>query len=305
MGADPAKGELAELVRLTEEGFMVTLVGPTASGKTELAVRLADRIGGEVVSADSVQVYRRFDVGSGKPLPGELALAKHHLIDVLEPHDPIDAAVYADLATKAIVDIRARGKHPIVCGGTFLWVKALLYGLAEGPAANSAIRQRHQAIADTQGRAELHRLLAEVDPGSAARLHPNDLVRVGRALEVFEVTGRTMTALQGAHAFRVPRHKAHLVARNVTPEALTKNITHRVEAWLTAGWVDEVARLVRDGYGAARAMGSVGYREVHAHVVGELPREVLAERIVRATRVFARRQRTWLNHAEVIWLDSS
>ena len=297
-----AEGDVDRLARLSDEGLLVAIVGPTASGKTELAVQLAQRIGGEVVSADSVQVYRRFDIGSGKPTGEELARAPHHLIDVVDPGDAIDAARYADLASRAIDDIRARGKRPIVCGGTFLWVKALLFGLADAPPANAEVRARHQAIVLEKGRSELHRLLAEVDARSAARLHQNDVLRVSRALETFELTGETMSALHERHAFREVRHPAKLVARRVEPEELTARIATRVEGWLEAGWVEEVAALVDGGFGEARAMGSVGYREVRAHVRGEMPRAALGESIVRATRVFARRQRTWLGHAEVMWL---
>lgn len=294
--------DLGRLKKLSDDGLIVAIVGPTASGKTELAVELAERIDGEVVSADSVQVYRRFDIGSGKPTKEERSRAAHHLIDVVEPGEAIDAARYADLATRAIGDIRARGKRPIVCGGTFLWVKALLFGLADAPPASAELRARHQGIAAEQGRSELHRLLQEVDPKSAARLHPNDMLRVSRALEAFELTGETMSAIHERHAFRDVRHPAQLVARRVTPPDLTARIEARVTRWLADGWVDEVAALVEAGFGETRAMGSVGYREVRAHVRGELTRAALGESIVRATRVFARRQRTWLGHADVMWL---
>jgi tRNA dimethylallyltransferase len=303
LDGDARDDDLDRLASLSEEGVIVTIVGPTASGKTDLATRLAARIGGEVISADSVQVYRRFDLGSGKPTREELGRAPHHLVDVVDPGDAIDAARYAELATRAIEDIRARGKKPIVCGGTFLWVKALLFGLADAPPADPAIRARHHAIAEEKGRGELHRLLASVDPRSAERLHPNDVVRVGRALEVFELTGETLSALHERHAFRTTRHLARLVARRVTPEDLTVRIARRVTGWLEAGWIAEVGTLLEEGYGETRAMGSVGYREVRAHLAGELSREALGDTIVRATRVFARRQRTWLGHADVMWIE--
>jgi len=293
---------LTRVVDATGEDVIIAVVGPTASGKTDLACRLAERLHGEVVSVDSVQVYRRFDIGSGKPTAEELARAPHHLVGVLDPHDPVDAARYATLASHAIADIRARGKRPIVCGGTFLWVKALLQGLVEAPPASPEARARHAAIVESEGRAALHSLLATVDPKSAARLHPNDVLRVGRALEVFELTGRTLSELHEGHAFREVRYASRLVARRLSPETLTERIAQRVTHWLATGWVEEVAALCNEGLGDARAMGSVGYREVAAHVRGELTREALADAIVRATRVFARRQRTWLNSADVTWL---
>ena len=281
---------------------VLAVVGPTASGKTELAVRVARRIGGEIISADSVQVYRGFDVGSGKPSPAERASAPHHLVDVLDPLDGIDAARFAELALAAIDSVRARGKVPILCGGTFLWVKALLYGLADAPPASEPIRARHRAIALAEGRPAVHALLAAVDPAIAARLHPNDLVRVSRALEVHELTGETMSSWQARHGFSSVRLRARLVGVAVESEELTRRITARVQRWLAEGWIEEVRTLVGSGYGESRAMGSVGYREIRAHVKGEIPREDLEMLIVRSTRIFARRQRTWLHHAAVTWL---
>jgi tRNA dimethylallyltransferase len=296
---------VARVAALAEDGAMIAVVGPTASGKTELATLLAERMGGEIVSADSVQIYRGFDVGSGKPTAAELARARHHLIGALDPLDPVDAAGYADLASLAIADVRARGNVPILCGGTFLWVKALLHGLVSAPPASQEIRARHHAVATREGRSSLHAELERVDPEAAARLHPNDLVRVSRALEVYELTGKRISAWQAEHAFATTRHRARLVAIARDPQTLTARIRKRVTAWLEGGWIEEVRALEETGYGEARAMGSVGYREVHAHVRGAIAREDLAEVIVRATRVFARRQRTWLNHAEVCWVGES
>jgi tRNA dimethylallyltransferase len=277
---------------------LVCVVGPTASGKTALAVELCERLNGEVVSCDSVQIYRGFDIGSGKPSEGELARAPHHLIGVLDPLDPVDASVYARMADGAIEDVRARGKRPILCGGTFLWTKALLYGLAEAPSADPAIRERHRLLVEDKGRPALHALLASTDPETASRLHPNDVVRVSRALEVEELTGRPMSAWQAEHGFSQARHDAALLA--IARPDLSQRIEARVGAMLAAGWIDEVKDLVAKGYAESRAMGSVGYREVLAHVRGELPD--LAPAIVRSTRIFARRQKTWLNHAGVVWL---
>jgi tRNA dimethylallyltransferase len=296
-----AVSELAELAR---GGTLVAIVGPTASGKTALAVEVAERVGGEIVSADSVQVYRGFDVGSGKPTAEERARAPHHLVDVLDPMDPMDASRFVAMADAAIDDVRRRGRVPIVCGGTFLWVKALLQGLAAAPPADEAVRARHRALADAEGRAALHARLRAVDARSAERLHPNDLLRVSRALEVFELTGEPMSVLQERHAFRTARHEARLFALRLGPDVLRARIEARVDAWLRAGWLDEVRALVASGFAGARAMGSVGYKELAAHVAegrGE-PTPELREKIVQSTRIFARRQRTWLNHEPVTWL---
>ncbi|WP_438017351.1 tRNA (adenosine(37)-N6)-dimethylallyltransferase MiaA [Sorangium sp. So ce315] len=283
-----------EAIAPPSPGELLVVVGPTASGKTELAIRLAERLGGEVVSADSVQIYREFDVGSGKPTRSERARAPHHLVDVADPTQAIDAQRFAELAEAAIADVRGRGRVPIVCGGTFLWVKALLFGLSPAPPADAALRARHRAIADAEGRAALHARLAEVDPESAARLAPNDFVRVSRALEIYERSGRTQTAWHAEHGFRERRHAARLLAVHRDRAELDRRIEARVALWLEQGWVDEVRALLARGYGDARAMGSVGYKQVREHLEGRLPTEELAPAIVRATRTFVRRQRTWL-----------
>jgi len=293
-----------QALRIAEEhpDEIPTIVGPTASGKTELAVALAERLGGEVVSADSVQIYRWFDIGSGKPTAEDVARAPHHLLSALDPLEHIDAAAWAERAATAIGEVRSRGRVPIVCGGTFLWVKALLYGLVEAPAASPELRGRYGVIAEEAGRHVLHARLREVDPESAERLHPNDLVRVTRALEVFDLTGKPLSQSQREHAFAQVRHRSRLMALAHDSAALTERIRARATQWLRTGWIDEVSSLTSRGYGDARAMGSVGYAQVRAMLAGELPRDDLEGAIVRATRVFARRQRTWLHRAQVVWL---
>lgn len=284
---------------------LIVVVGPTASGKTELAVALGERLGGEIVSADSVQIYRHFDVGTGKPTPEERARVPHHLIDVLEPLEAMDAGRWAERAELTLADIRARGCVPIVCGGTFLWVRALIYGLVEAPPADPAVRERHRALAEREGRPALHARLAEVDPESARRLAPNDFVRVSRALEVHELTGTPLSVVQQRHGFKQARHRARLVGLRRAPTELDERIARRVRAMLDQGFVEEVERLVEQGYGDARAMGSVGYRQVREALAAGTAsdREALADAIRRATRVFARRQRTWLRREPVEWLE--
>jgi tRNA dimethylallyltransferase len=283
-------------------GDLLVVVGPTATGKTALAVALAENLGGEVIGADSVQIYEGFDIGSGKPTAAELSLAPHHLVSAIRPMDPIDAASWAGAAARTIDEVRSRGRVPIVCGGTFLWVKALLFGLAKAPAANADIREAHRIIAAREGRAALHVRLSALDPESAARLHPNDFVRVSRALEVWELTARPMSEWQREHGFSTPVRPAQLVALVADPAVHTVRIKARVDQWLAQGWIEEVHMLLARGYGGARAMGSVGYSQVRAALDGTLARQDLSDAIVRATRVFARRQRTWLHHAKVTWL---
>ncbi|HEU4532836.1 MAG TPA: tRNA (adenosine(37)-N6)-dimethylallyltransferase MiaA [Polyangiaceae bacterium] len=293
------------LIAPPEGGEVLAVVGPTASGKTRLAVALAEAFGGEIVGADSVQIYRRFDAGSGKPTADERARVPHHLVDVADAREPFDAARFAALAEEAIAGVRARGKVPIVCGGTFLWVKALLFGLAEGAPSSPELRARHLELAEREGRAALHGRLREVDPASAERLAPNDFVRVSRALEVFELTGRRLSELQAAHGFRAPRHRARLLGVGWERDALDARVRARTQAFLAAGWVEEVRALEAEGYADTRPMQSVGYRQVLAHVRGELPRGELAPAVDRATRIFVRRQRTWLRDQPVHWLPPS
>jgi tRNA dimethylallyltransferase len=286
-------------------GELLAIVGPTATGKTALAVAIAERLDGEVISADSVQIYRSFDVGSGKPTAAERARAPHHLVSVLDPTQHVDAAAWAGLAAAAIADVRARGRVPILCGGTFLWTRALLYGLAEIPGANAELRERYRMTAEADGRSALHDRLRAVDRPSAERLHPNDFVRVSRALEVFELTGRPLSDWHREHAFARAQHRARLVAIAIESGTLTDRIRARVRGWLEEGWVEEVEGLLRSGYADTRPMGSVGYAQVRAVIEGRAAPADLELAIVRATRVFARRQRTWLNHVDVAWVGQS
>lgn len=278
------------------------VVGPTASGKSALALRLAETLGGEIISADSMQIYRGFDIGTGKPSREEQQQVPHHLVDVADPLEYWDAARWAEEATRLVGEIRERGKLPIVCGGTFLWVRALVYGLADAPRADEELRARHREWAEREGRAALHARLAEVDPPSAARLAPNDFVRVSRALEVFELTGKPMSEVQAAHGFREQRFPARFVGVERERAEHDALIATRVRAMLEAGWVAEVQQLIERGYADARVMQSVGYRQVFDAVrAGKAPD---ADEIVRATRVFARRQRTWLRDQPVEWLPA-
>lgn len=284
------------------EDELLVVVGPTASGKTELAIDLAEAFDGEVIGADSVQIYRGFDIGSGKPTEAERQRAPHHLIDVMDPLDAVDAQRFAELAGQAVEAIRGRGRVPIVCGGTFLWVKALVWGLAPAPPADAEVRARHAAIVEAEGRAALHARLAVVDPASAARLAPNDFVRVSRALETFELSGKPQSAWHAEHSFRDRRHKARLIGAARGREELDRRIEQRTETWLREGWIEEVQGLLDRGYRGARAMGSVGYRQVLDYLDGRMNRDELALMIVRATRVYVRRQRTWLRDLDVLYV---
>lgn len=284
---------------------LMVLVGPTASGKSDLAMDIAERCGGEIVSADSVQVYRHFDIGSGKPSAEDRQRVAHHLVDEWDPLDDVDAARYAARARSVIERVAATGKRPILCGGTFLWVRATLFGLAPMPAANEEIRLRHRRLVEEHGNAALHQQLAEVDAPAFEKLNPNDFVRVSRALEVYELTGRSMSDLQQEHGFREPLVPHRLVGVRRERDELDARIAERVRGMFRRGWVEEVRDLVSRGYADARAMGAVGYRQVRDAVLAgsAVDEDVLVEGISRATRVFARRQRTWLRDEPVRWVS--
>jgi tRNA dimethylallyltransferase len=294
-----AKSEDAELPRA------IVIVGPTASGKSDLALRWATRFDGEIVNADSVQIYRHFDIGSGKPSAEELARVPHHLLGTFDPHAEMDASIFAELAIERIREIEARGKIAIVCGGTFLWVRALLFGLVPAPPKDESLRERHRQFVAERGREALHEQLSGVDPASYARLMPNDFVRVSRALEVFELTGKPLSELQQAHGFATPRLNARLFGVAQAREELHRRIAERTLGMFAKGWLDEVRDLIAQGFGDTRPMASVGYREVHQALTSGEQVEIsaLAEQVSRATRVFARRQLTWLREQPVHWLS--
>ncbi|MCZ6807578.1 MAG: tRNA (adenosine(37)-N6)-dimethylallyltransferase MiaA [Deltaproteobacteria bacterium] len=285
---------------------VLVIAGPTATGKTAAAIALAEHFGGELVGADSVQVYRGFDIGSAKLTAAELGTVRHHLIDVIDPDEEIDAAAYAALADRAIEGIRERGRLPIVVGGTGLWIRALLRGLVEVPPVDPDLRKRLEANAHAEGTEALHTRLAAIDPLTAEAVHPNDLVRIVRALEVYEQTGVPLGELREEHALGEPRYQAMFVVLDLDRERHTAVVTARVQAMLDAGWVDEV-RALRQRWGdEVRPLGSVGYREVLAHIRDGVPLEKTQRLIRKSTRTYARRQRTWFKgEPGVSWLSES
>jgi tRNA dimethylallyltransferase len=272
---------------------LVVVAGTTASGKTELALALARRLGGELVGADSVQVYRGFDVGSAKPTAEELGGIAHHLLDVVDPDEAIDAARYASLADAAIAGVASRGRLPIVVGGTGLWLRALVRGLVALPAPDPTLRASLEAEVARDGAPRLHARLAAIDPRAAVAIHPHDALRIVRALEVHAQTGEALGELRHRHALGAPRYPTLFLALDRPREELRVRLTLRVRSMLERGWVDEVRRLLARWGPDVRAFGSVGYREVLAHVRGELSAEAAEAGAVRASWVYARRQRTW------------
>lgn len=274
--------------------MLVVICGPTASGKTGAAIRVCAEIGGEVISADAVQIYRHLDIGSAKPTAAEQAAVPHHLIDLVDPAERYSAARYVADAEVAIAEIRGRGRVPVVAGGCGLYIKALLFGLMPAPPADLEVRAQLEAVEAKGGAGTLHRQLEQIDPASAARLHPADLVRIVRALEVYQLTGRPISAHQAEHGFAEPRHRAMVWGLDPGPEQLTERINARVDQMMDEGFLAEVEGLLERGYHRETpGMTCPGYRELAAHLAGELDLAEAVGLIQRSHRRYARRQRTW------------
>ena len=298
---------LAHLGPMASAIPILIITGQTASGKERLAVAVAASLGGEIVSADSMKVYRSMDIGTAKASADERRAVPHHLLGVADPQETFSTALWLRLADAAIADIHARGRVPIVSGGTPLYLKALLEGLFEGPAATPAVRERLVAEAEVQGTPALHARLAEVDAAAAARIHPNDLRRIVRALEVWELTGSPISDLQKQWGRRRPRYRPLVAAIRRDREDLTRRIRERVRRMADAGLVEEVRRLAARPGGLARGpRQALGYAEVLDYLDGRMAWEETVAAIVAHTRQFARRQMTWLSRFEgVAWLDAA
>lgn len=269
---------------------LVVIVGPTGAGKTRLSLELAERVGGEVISCDSQQVYIGMDIGTGKATAAERARVPHHLLDVVKPDQEMTAARFIAMADAAIADVWARGKHAIVCGGTGLYVRALLLGLFEGPPASAELR------AELGKRTDLFEELQRIDPDSAAKIDRNDQKRLIRAIEVFRLTGEPMSVHQARHDHRTlpRRYEARLVGLSPEREALYAAIDARVDHMIEAGLEREVAALREAGYlPPLRSQQAIGYAELHEVAAGGLERGRAIELIKRNSRHYARRQLSW------------
>jgi tRNA dimethylallyltransferase len=280
------------------------LVGPTSSGKSAAALAAAELLGGEIISADSMKVYRGMDVGTAKPTAQERRRVAHHLLDILDPSESYDAARFAADCSRAIEEITSRGRAPVVEGGSALYLKAWLEGLFEGPARDERIRSRLRAEAAELGRAHLHRRLAEVDPASAERIHPNDYRRIERALEVYELTGRPMSEMHAGTESRVALG-VRIAGISVPRERLYESIDRRVDSMMAAGLLDETRGLAsRPGGLSKEAAGALGYAEILAHVRGEIDLSEAVRLIKRNTRRFARKQMAWFRRFQgVTWVE--
>jgi tRNA dimethylallyltransferase len=275
----------------------ILLMGPTASGKSVLALAIAARYPVEIISVDSAQVYRGMDVGTAKPSAAERAAVAHHLIDVIDPDQSYSAAQFRNDATRLMREITARGRVPLLAGGTMLYFKALREGLSNLPQADAALRAAIEAEAREKGWPAMHAELARIDATTAARLNPGDAQRIQRALEVFRITGKPLSVLQGARVLAPAQYRfVPLALVPAERAALHQRIELRFEAMLAAGLVEEVAAL-RGKYALDPAMPSmrcVGYRQAWEHLEGAYDRATLRDRGIYATRQLAKRQLTWL-----------
>ena len=281
---------------------LIAAVGPTASGKSALALRLADANGGEIVSCDSLQVYRGLDIGSAKASAGERRRVRHHLLDVVDADQHFSAADYGRLARAALLEIGGRGARAIVAGGTGLYLRALLGGLFAGPSRDPALRQRLERMARRFGDARLHRLLARVDPEAAARNSPRDRVRVVRALEVYWTSGRTITEQQRAPLQPLEGYEVLLVGLAPARDALLRAVERRTDEMLARGLLDEVRGLLARYSADLRPLRAIGYRQAVAVVQGRMDLAQAGRDMVRDTMRYAKRQMTWFRHqAQVEW----
>jgi len=281
---------------------LIAVVGPTGVGKTEAGIFLARHLDGEIVNFDSVQVYRYFDIGTAKPTPEEREEAPHHLVDFLEPDEEFNAARFVELADRVIAELHARGKQPILVGGTGLYLKALLHGLFEVGDV-SAIRRELTQRLQREGLPVLYEELKRVDPETARRLPPTDRVRILRALEVFHATGKPFSVLSREHAFAERRYPCLKIGLTLPREELYRRLDERVDKMLQAGLLEEVKALLDRGFSPElKPMRAIGYRHLAAYLRGELSLEEAVRQMKRDTRHYAKRQLTWFRaDPEVIW----
>ena len=279
------------------------MVGPTAAGKSALALRLGLERGGEIVSCDSLQVYRGLDLGSAKATVDERRLVPHHLLDVADPDQEFSAAEYARRARAALEGIAARGALPIVAGGTGLYLRALLHGLFEAPPRDETLRRRLEELGSRFGDARLHRLLARIDPEAAARIAVRDRVRVVRALEVYRGTRRRLSDHHRAAPDPLTGFSVRVLVIDPPRDALRAAVERRTGEMFEGGFLDEVAGLLRRGYGPElRPLRAIGYRQAVDVLSGRCAPEEAQRDIVAATMRYAKRQRTWFRHqTEAVW----
>jgi tRNA dimethylallyltransferase len=284
---------------------LVIILGPTAAGKSDTVLDLTAQFGAEIISADSQQVYRHMDIGTAKPSRAQRQKIPHHLIDIVDPDEEFNAAMFRNLASESASKIAGRGKNIIVCGGTGLYIKALTKGLFVGPGRDPQIREALESEIDENGIGALYQRLEQVDPRSALRIHPHDRQRITRALEVYQATGRTISEWQDQHGFNDLLFDVLKIGLNRQRTELYERIERRCDHMIEAGLVDEVQRLVEMGYGLdLKPMQSVGYRHTGLFLQGQMSLDNAVSLMKRDTRRLAKRQLTWFrSDPEIRWFD--
>lgn len=282
-------------------------MGPTAAGKTDLALDIANRFPVEIISVDSALVYRGMDIGTAKPDEEILSRYPHHLVNIIDPTDSYSVGAFRADALRLMADITARGKVPLLVGGTMLYFKGLEVGLADLPLADSSIREQLEREAEQYGLAHLHQRLATVDPVSAARIHINDPQRLQRALEVFEITGKSLTELTNVAPEKLPYRIIKLILSPFDRAVLHQRIAQRYNKMVSNGFLDEAKVLFnrKDCHPDLPSIRAVGYRQAWSHLSGEYDQDTMIEKAIIATRQMAKRQLTWLRaQPDGVWFDS-
>lgn len=291
-----------------EKKSVLIIAGPTASGKSALAIELAKKINGEIISADSMQVYKYMNIGTAKASEKELSEIKHHLIDVLYPDEPFSVAVFKEMAENAIKDISERGKIPIIAGGTGFYINALLYGTDFSSAekeANDSYRNHLLTLAEEKGKEYIHAMLFKVDPEAAEKIHFNNIKRVIRALEFYHETGAKISEHNKNEKSRDKAYHDFMFVLHMNRDILYDRINQRVDQMIEEGLVKEVHGLLHMGYDRSLiSMQGLGYKEIIKYIDGECTLEEAVDTLKQSTRHFAKRQITWFKHQnEAIWLD--
>jgi tRNA dimethylallyltransferase len=284
---------------------VIVICGPTGIGKTSIGIRLAENAGGEIISADSMQIYRHMDIGTAKPTADEQNRIPHHMIDIVDPDEDFDAVRFAKLARERVMQLHHGGVRPFVVGGTGLYIKALLQGLFHSNPVDPAIRERFNKEAAENGSSGLYDRLKQVDPDTAERLHPNDTYRIIRALETIESSGRSISEHHRDHRFEDEPFNALKIGLQMDRAVLYDRIDRRVDIMIEAGLVDEVKKLLELGYSAdLKSMQSIGYRHTVDFIEGRLSWDECVRTLKRDTRRFAKRQFTWFGaDRQIQWYE--
>jgi tRNA dimethylallyltransferase len=278
----------------SQKSKVIVICGATGIGKTAVGIELAEMLGGEIVSADSMQIYRYMDIGTAKPTPAEMARIAHYMIDIVGPDEDYDAVQFSKQARDRIAEIVDRGRIPFIVGGTGLYIKALLHGFFQSKPVDPQIRNRLKQEAEENGSRVLHERLQKIDPATADRLHPNDSYRILRALETIESTGKSISELHQKHRFEDEPYTALKIGLQMDRQKLYPRIDKRVDLMIEAGLVEEVTKLLKMGYTAElKSMQSIGYRHVVEFIKERLPWDECVGTLKRDTRRFAKRQFTW------------